>query len=221
MFFEEPGWIKTPAAGMLALTLADFPEMTYADVINWAAANGLPDWKPTLDINDSQWPRAVAVDGIMRWDEQYGSPPNWSANYKAWKAGQQVAILPLEPVTPQQQIETMTAVANAATQVAAVAPSLPSQPSPTPTPAAPDPLDVVTAEAIAVSPATYVAETASLTPPPPTPAAPAPSVVPSWLPTSQIAQAATQTAQQAATQVALADTVKKIGLAAALYYLIF
>lgn len=218
MFFEEPGWIRTPAAGMLALTLADFPEMTYADVLNWAAANGLPRWRPTLDRLDTA---AVADDGIMRWDEQFGSPPNWAVNYKAWKAGQQVAILPLEPVTPQQQIETMTAVANAATQVAAVAPALPSQPSPTPTPAAPDPLDVVTAEAIAVAPATYVTETASLTPPPPTPAAPAPSVVPSWLPTSQIAQAATQTAQQAATQVALADTVKKIGLAAALYYLIF
>lgn len=116
-YTAESGWRATRAAGVLNFYLAGNPEMTYADVINWAAANGLPDWEPTLETTDSA---LVGTDGKIRWDDRYDYPSNWAQLFTDWKNGYNAAEIPQPPTN----INILTSeVAQAAQGVEAVAPA--------------------------------------------------------------------------------------------------
>ena len=228
-FWTESGWTKTPAAGVLDFLLYENPGMSYADVIAWAAANGLPDWSPTLDQDDDQSPRAVALDGKIRWDDNYPYPSNFQALYNEWKEGAIHARMPDPPPDPAQVAQVMNAGAAASSSVDQVAaapiptvePVAAYQTSQLPInePVAPSPVD--TAMQTAILPNVPAAPQPSAPspidiamPPAQVPAAPQPTF-PSVIPGAQ--QIIADTADEAARKAALV----RAGLVAGLLWLIF
>lgn len=174
-YWSEPGWKGTRAAGVLNFLLAGNPEMTYGDVINWAGANGLPDWLPSTDPNDQeQYKSQVGIDGSIVWDDNYPYPSNWSQIFKEWQAGTWVVAVPQPPVNTNI---LASQVAEAAAAVVAVAPAPvpeiiiePAQPAPMPVaipespaptsytpqpqvnPAAPNPLEIMAPQQVQPAP---------------------------------------------------------------------
>lgn len=48
------GWKATRAAGILAMLLMYYPEMTLQDIAAWAYANDIEDWEFSTDPDDAQ-----------------------------------------------------------------------------------------------------------------------------------------------------------------------
>lgn len=110
-FSKETGWLKTRASGILALLLAENPEMTWPDIFAWAHANGLDDWEISIDPSD--YSAYVGTNGAIYFDDRYSLSDSWSSQFSAWKNGAKIAELPEYP-EPESPAAAAIAVATAA-----------------------------------------------------------------------------------------------------------
>jgi hypothetical protein len=110
-FSKETGWLKTRASGILALLLAENPEMTWPDIFAWAHANGLDDWD--INLSPSDYSAFVGVNGAIYFDDRYSLSDSWSSQFTAWKNGATIAELPEYPEENSAQAAAV-AVATAA-----------------------------------------------------------------------------------------------------------
>lgn len=126
--FSSRDMVTTRTAGILAVLTESYPQMTWDDVLQWAHENGLDEWVPNIETDDSQPNnvRLVGSDGFINFDDRYPWPSNGQSLFNDWKNGYQVGKLPpIQTASPAiQQAFTETAVS--------------SQPNPQANPAADD-----------------------------------------------------------------------------------
>lgn len=98
--FGETGWSSTRLSGILAMLLMYYPNMPYAAIAAFASANGADDWEFTVDKDDYS-PSVGGSGKSIYFVEGYELPSysEWSADFKAWQAGEEVSQLPPLPVT--------------------------------------------------------------------------------------------------------------------------
>lgn len=97
---------QSRTAGILAALLETYPQMTWDDVLAWAHDNGLDDWTPNLDTNDSQpnSVRLVGGDGFINFDERYPWTSEAQANFVQWANGYDIGKLPpIQTASPAVQ----------------------------------------------------------------------------------------------------------------------
>jgi len=120
-FSKETGWKVTRASGILALLLAENPEMTWPDIYAWCRANnqggiydgeqGLDDWPPSVSKNDRS--ATVGNGGAIWFDDRFSLPSNWPTLFSQWSGGAVISELPEYPAAETPQAAAI-AVATAA-----------------------------------------------------------------------------------------------------------
>jgi len=151
--FYSKDMVATRTAGILAVLTEAYPQMTWDDVLQWAHENGLDDWTPNLDTDDSQpnSVRLVGGDGFINFDERYPWPSNGQSLFNDWRNGYEIGKLPpIYTASPAiQQAFAEPAVSSQPAPVQEQAPlddwdifqqsnpdtTLPATPTPEPTPA--------------------------------------------------------------------------------------
>lgn len=118
--FYSQDMVATRTAGILAVLTEAYPQMTWDDVLKWAHENGLDDWTPNIDTDDSQpnSVRLVGSDGFVNFDERFPWPSNGQSLFNDWRNGYEIGKLP--PIY----------TASPAIQQAFAEPAVSSQPAP-------------------------------------------------------------------------------------------
>jgi len=116
-FTENSNIVKSRTAGILAGLLETYPDMTWDDVLNWTNENGIPDWGPNIETDDSQKDRLIGGDYSVMFDTRYPWTSKAQSNFKDWAAGYEIGKLPpIQTASPAvQQVFAQPAPAPAPT----------------------------------------------------------------------------------------------------------
>jgi hypothetical protein len=117
-FTQNDNLVRSRTAGVLAGLLETYPEMTWDDVLQWCKENGIPDWVPNIDTDDSQADRLIGGEYAVMFDERYPWTSEAQSNFVSWAKGYDIGKLP--------PIQT----ASPAIQQAFTEPVISSQPAP-------------------------------------------------------------------------------------------
>ena len=93
-FVANDNLVKSRTAGILAALLETYPSMTWDDVLQWSNENGLPDWVPNIDTDDSQKDRLIGGEYSVMFDSRFPWTSAAQSNFKDWAAGYEIGKLP-------------------------------------------------------------------------------------------------------------------------------
>jgi len=103
-FSENNNIVKSRTAGILAGLLETYPDMTWDDVLSWANENGIPDWVPNIDTDDSQKDRLIGGEYSVMFDTRYPWTSEAQSNFVSWAKGYDIGKLPpIETASPAVQ----------------------------------------------------------------------------------------------------------------------
>lgn len=80
---ESSGWKATRAAGILAVLMASYPQMSLDEIAAWAWWNDLADWNFSVDTADS----TLLSSGTIVFLDEYPWPSDGGSLFKDWAAG--------------------------------------------------------------------------------------------------------------------------------------
>ena len=80
---ESSGWKATRAAGILAVLMAAYPQMSLDEIAAWAWWNDLSDWNFSVDTSDGE----LLSTGTIVFLDDYPWPADGTTQFKDWAAG--------------------------------------------------------------------------------------------------------------------------------------
>lgn len=80
---ESSGWKTTRAAGILAVLMAAYPQMSLDEIAAWAWWNDLSDWNFSVDTSDTM----LLSGGTIVFLDEYPWPSGGGAMFADWAAG--------------------------------------------------------------------------------------------------------------------------------------
>jgi len=122
---ESSGWKATRAAGILAVLMAAYPQMSLDEIAAWAWWNDLSDWNFSVDTSDG----TLISGGTIVFLDEYPWPSDGIAQFQDWAAGYDIGEGSIDGRYIDPSLVTVSP-SSIPTPTPQPAPYIPSQPAP-------------------------------------------------------------------------------------------